>query len=309
MKRRSIWEVILVLLLLVGGQFLFGETKALAKIFLHGRVSEDSLRIESRDAAEVKVSSGGTFDNLGLPKRIQLQEIDGKGDSAKVNYEIRVEGIGKSSSVAESTRFNISVSTSELQIVPISEGGVDTSHTLLQIELGKVKTLLSSADTSDTTVFEMKGIERDPIAQTDSIKAMLQITPGRIFTSYGSLTVVVPATPEITRVSWNSLKRPEINVGDVKKLPSVSDSTYITFPEIEKPIPIKIDTSQGDIQVQFKGVSSLRTLDDTTSVLKVKEVNGVHFVALLTKRSLEEMHLTVGTEVWVTFKTTAVKVF
>ncbi len=39
------------------------------------------------------------------------------------------------------------------------------------------------------------------------------------------------------------------------------------------------------------------------------KVNGVRFVALLTKRSLEEMHLTVGTEVWVTFKTTAVKVF
>ncbi len=38
-------------------------------------------------------------------------------------------------------------------------------------------------------------------------------------------------------------------------------------------------------------------------------VNGVRFVALLTKRSLEEMRLTVGTEVWVTFKTTAVKVF
>jgi len=38
-------------------------------------------------------------------------------------------------------------------------------------------------------------------------------------------------------------------------------------------------------------------------------VDGVHFVALLTKRSLEEMHITVGTEVWVTFKTTAVKVF
>lgn len=39
------------------------------------------------------------------------------------------------------------------------------------------------------------------------------------------------------------------------------------------------------------------------------EVNGVHFVTLLTKRSLKEMHITVGTEVWVTFKTTAVKVF
>ena len=39
------------------------------------------------------------------------------------------------------------------------------------------------------------------------------------------------------------------------------------------------------------------------------KVNGVRFVALLTRRSLEEMHLAVGTEVWVTFKTTAVKVF
>lgn len=38
-------------------------------------------------------------------------------------------------------------------------------------------------------------------------------------------------------------------------------------------------------------------------------INGVRFVALLTKRSLEEMHLTVGAQIWVTFKTTAVKVF
>ena len=57
----------------------------------------------------------------------------------------------------------------------------------------------------------------------------------------------------------------------------------------------------------FRG--TVRKLQVEGTTVKVSVDTGVEFTALITKASLEEMRLSVGSEVFVTFKTTSVRVF
>ena len=305
-RQRTHGIAVFILVLLAVGPFLWSDaTKVSAKISLHRRVPEDSLPIESQDAVEVEISSGGTFSNLGLAKRLLVQEIEGKGDG----YRLRVTSIDSFSSALESTRLDIS------SVIIISEGAVDTLHIPSQVELGEVRKLSSSS--KDTAVSALKAIQTGPIVPADSTRMQVEIGPGRIirFSHHDSVVVMTPRSVQTRRASsdaleevqikvgdveesppkeihdvdstkieiqlesirefpstTDSMKKTQVKVGDTKKLPSAS-ARDITFSAIERPTPV--DATRGEMQVRFKGISSLRAPVDTQSVLHIKKEEAI----------------------------------